>query len=245
MSVEGANRAAAGRIAKTMRSAGDFAPLVGTEDEEGKEPLAVLLRPTSGSKVLVVSSGHRVSVTSAVTLTAAVCRHSIPEPVRQADLKSRSTVLAWFAGTSVEELTAPELRAARRASCRGVGPRGSGASDEGSAAGSGASSRGTVVAQGQTPAKRPRGGKGDALQKQPKMVWRAKVAACPDGAGPEPGAGSVDDGVELSEPLRAQEGQSSSGIADFASSDKAARGGEASLAVRLLRLLGGMCCVRC
>merc|ERR1712151_592283 len=67
--------------------------------------LAALLRPTSGhSPPLVVSPGHRISLQTAAALTAAVCRHSVAEPIRQADLRSRRAVRSWLAGTELSTI---------------------------------------------------------------------------------------------------------------------------------------------
>ena len=46
--------------------------------------------PAAGQfKPVVVSVGHGVSLSSAVALVWRTCKHRIPEPVRQADLRSR------------------------------------------------------------------------------------------------------------------------------------------------------------
>ncbi|BBI30521.1 endonuclease V [Acanthamoeba castellanii medusavirus] len=58
-------------------------PLVGSSGTEW----GVALKSTKGStNPIYVSVGHRVSLASAETLTAACCRHRVPEPIRQADL---------------------------------------------------------------------------------------------------------------------------------------------------------------
>merc|ERR1712066_291728 len=67
-------------------------------------PLAVLLRPTNAKRQVVVSAGHRISLNTAVLLTTSLCKSSIPEPIRQADLRSRAAVWAWFDGTSLAKL---------------------------------------------------------------------------------------------------------------------------------------------
>merc|ERR1712070_859591 len=66
---------------------------------------AALLRLASGKRTVVVSVGHRVSLSTAVVLTASLCKTSIPEPIRQADLRSRKAVRAWFEGTRLMKLT--------------------------------------------------------------------------------------------------------------------------------------------
>jgi len=71
--------------------------------------VAALFRPRMG-KPLVVSPGHRISLETALQLTRAICGTSAPEPVRQADLRSRRAVKAWHAGQEVEYLSNPRLR---------------------------------------------------------------------------------------------------------------------------------------
>ncbi|CAN0359095.1 unnamed protein product, partial [Discosporangium mesarthrocarpum] len=44
-----------------------------------------------------VSVGHRLSLGSCVSLVKAVSRHRVPEPIRQADIRSREVVRAWVA----------------------------------------------------------------------------------------------------------------------------------------------------
>ncbi|CAK9040748.1 Endonuclease V [Durusdinium trenchii] len=79
--------------------------------------VAALFRPRTDpagmGKPLVVSPGHRISLETALQLTRAICGTSAPEPVRQADLRSRRAVKAWHAGqeaTRVEYLSNPRLR---------------------------------------------------------------------------------------------------------------------------------------
>jgi deoxyinosine 3'endonuclease (endonuclease V) len=89
-------------VAEKLQGPGDWAPLVGTKD--GAQPLAALLRLASGKRTVVVSGGHRVSLETAAVLTASLCKTSIPEPIRQADLRSRAAVRAWFTGRSLSKL---------------------------------------------------------------------------------------------------------------------------------------------
>lgn len=44
------------------------------------------------SKPLYVSVGHKISLEAAVRLTRGCCRFRIPEPVRQADIRSRDYI---------------------------------------------------------------------------------------------------------------------------------------------------------
>jgi deoxyinosine 3'endonuclease (endonuclease V) len=93
----------ASQIAETLQEASSWAPLVKDGDTTG-EPLAMLLRPNFGKKTVVVSVGHKVSLNTAVVLTASLCKSTIPEPIRQADLRSRAAVRAWFDGVSLAKL---------------------------------------------------------------------------------------------------------------------------------------------
>jgi len=103
----------ADKIKKTLLAPGQWAPLMkealikegaDKDDDDMEEPLAVLLRPTAAQQTLVVSSGHKICVETAVHLTKRLCLHSIPEPIRQADLRSRDAVRQWLAGKTVDEL---------------------------------------------------------------------------------------------------------------------------------------------
>mmetsp|Transcript_6718 Transcript_6718/g.16669 ORF Transcript_6718/g.16669 Transcript_6718/m.16669 type:complete len:415 (+) Transcript_6718:50-1294(+) len=91
------------KVAKKLEGPCDWAPLAGDDAIVG-DHLAVLLRPSCGKRTLVVSAGHRISLNTAVALTASLCRASIPEPIRQADIQSRAAVRAWFEGTPLRKL---------------------------------------------------------------------------------------------------------------------------------------------
>lgn len=55
--------------------------------------LGVALKATSGStRPLYVSIGHRMTISDAVRFVLHSCLHRIPEPIRQADLRSREIV---------------------------------------------------------------------------------------------------------------------------------------------------------
>ncbi|XP_021889342.1 endonuclease V isoform X2 [Carica papaya] len=50
----------------------------------------VAMRSTQGSlKPIFVSVGHRVSIYTAVVIVKMTCKHRVPEPIRQADIRSR------------------------------------------------------------------------------------------------------------------------------------------------------------
>ena len=93
------NSSTARRLAKTLHQSGDWGPLC---------TVAALLR-TKGSRCLVVSPGHRVCLRTAVTLTSQLCQKALPEPIRQADLRSRQAVRSWYAGVEFDYLVAPRL----------------------------------------------------------------------------------------------------------------------------------------
>lgn len=110
------NSSAARKVAADLNGASEWAPLVGAHvealpDDAEDGPLAVLLRPSHGKKTLVVSTGHRVSLSTAVTLVSTLCLHSIPEPIRQADLRSRAAVKAWFEGAELSLLRLSKQKA--------------------------------------------------------------------------------------------------------------------------------------
>ena len=64
-------------------------------------PLAALVRGVHSRRLLVVSTGHRVALGTAVRLVLALTRHThVPEPVRQADLRGRAHVRALLHASS-------------------------------------------------------------------------------------------------------------------------------------------------
>lgn len=75
---------------ENLHKGGDFVPLVG---DSGKT-WGVALRSTDASQnPVIVSQGHRVSLQTAIDATmACITKFRIPEPIRQADLRSRELV---------------------------------------------------------------------------------------------------------------------------------------------------------
>ncbi|XP_066188373.1 endonuclease V isoform X4 [Sylvia atricapilla] len=71
---------------RSLQRSGEAFPLTGTS---GKVLGMVLRSYNNSSKPLYVSVGHRVSLDTAVRLVRACCRFRIPEPIRQADIRSR------------------------------------------------------------------------------------------------------------------------------------------------------------
>lgn len=78
---------------KQLEKGGDTFPLIG---ETGKV-LGMALRSCDRStNPIYVSIGHRISLETAVWLVVQCCNHRIPEPVRQADIRSREYLRVNF-----------------------------------------------------------------------------------------------------------------------------------------------------
>ncbi|KGL84483.1 Endonuclease V, partial [Tinamus guttatus] len=70
----------------SLKTEGDAFPLTGTSGNV----LGMVLRSCRiSTKPVYVSVGHRVSLETAVRLVKACCKYRIPEPIRQADIRSR------------------------------------------------------------------------------------------------------------------------------------------------------------
>ncbi|XP_042481036.1 endonuclease V [Macadamia integrifolia] len=64
----------------------DLIPLTGNSNYTW----GVAMRSTEGSlKPIFISSGHRVSIDTAVKIVKMTCKYRVPEPIRQADIRSR------------------------------------------------------------------------------------------------------------------------------------------------------------
>lgn len=64
----------------------DFITLTGCS----RKIWGVAMRSTKGSlKPIFISVGHRVSLDTAITIAKMTCKYRVPEPVRQADIRSR------------------------------------------------------------------------------------------------------------------------------------------------------------
>jgi hypothetical protein len=73
-------------VAKSNLQAGDVVPLIGSTGQVW----GAALRSHEGSqKPIFISIGHRISLDTAVAVVRCCCLHRVPEPVRQADLRSR------------------------------------------------------------------------------------------------------------------------------------------------------------
>ncbi|XP_064645988.1 endonuclease V-like [Lineus longissimus] len=76
-----------------LRKGGDTFPLVGSSGRT----LGVALRSNEATKNPVyVSAGHKISLEATVTVVKKCCKHRIPEPVRQADIRSREFLRVNF-----------------------------------------------------------------------------------------------------------------------------------------------------
>jgi len=73
-------------IRSVLQEAGDTFPLEGNSGET--HGMALRSTPSSPNPVYV-SIGHKISLDMAVTISYACCQFRIPEPVRQADIRSR------------------------------------------------------------------------------------------------------------------------------------------------------------
>ncbi|XP_034881727.1 endonuclease V isoform X2 [Mirounga leonina] len=74
---------------RLLRAGGDSFPLIGGS---GTVLGMVLKSHKHSSKPLYISVGHKISLEAAVRLTRGCCRFRIPEPVRQADIRSRDYI---------------------------------------------------------------------------------------------------------------------------------------------------------
>lgn len=77
-------------IRNKLKNKGDFEYLY---ESNGKSIMGAVLRPTSGSKnPIFVSVGHCLCLDTALDIVNSCCDEKIPEPIRQADLRSRQVV---------------------------------------------------------------------------------------------------------------------------------------------------------
>ncbi|XP_072207777.1 endonuclease V [Excalfactoria chinensis] len=74
---------------RSLQKKGDTFPLTGTSGAV----LGMALRGcNSSSKPLYISVGHRICLETAVRLVKSCCKYRIPEPIRQADIRSRAYI---------------------------------------------------------------------------------------------------------------------------------------------------------
>lgn len=92
--VDGLSKDSMRSVSASLERVGQHAELIG----HSGGVWGALLRTTSPAegnfKPVVVSVGHGLSLASAVALVWRTCKHRIPEPVRQADLRSREWLRA-------------------------------------------------------------------------------------------------------------------------------------------------------
>jgi deoxyinosine 3'endonuclease (endonuclease V) len=62
-------------------------------DSQPAVVVGAAVRPLGCSRPIYVSIGHRVSLESAVDIVLKCCKYRIPEPIRQADLRSRQRMM--------------------------------------------------------------------------------------------------------------------------------------------------------
>ncbi|XP_062480346.1 endonuclease V isoform X1 [Pezoporus occidentalis] len=74
---------------RSLQREGDTFPLTGAS---GRLLGMVLRSCSNSSRPLYVSVGHRVCLGTAVRLVQSCCRYRIPEPIRQADIRSREYI---------------------------------------------------------------------------------------------------------------------------------------------------------
>ncbi|XP_014805771.1 PREDICTED: endonuclease V [Calidris pugnax] len=74
---------------RSLQKEGDTFPLTGTS---GRARGMALRSSNNSSRPLYISVGHRVCLETAVRLVKSCCRYRIPEPIRQADIRSREYI---------------------------------------------------------------------------------------------------------------------------------------------------------
>nr|XP_033817450.1 endonuclease V isoform X3 [Geotrypetes seraphini] len=78
---------------RNLQTGGDTFPLV----ESSGKVLGMALRSCDKStKPIYISVGHKMSLESAVRLIHSCCRYRVPEPIRQADIRSRAYIRQNF-----------------------------------------------------------------------------------------------------------------------------------------------------
>ncbi|KAF7225413.1 endonuclease V [Nothobranchius furzeri] len=79
-----------------LQTGGESFPLISAS---GKVLGKALRSCDKSSKPVYVSVGHRISLDTAVRLTHSCCRYRVPEPIRQADVRSREYLRVHFPAT--------------------------------------------------------------------------------------------------------------------------------------------------
>ncbi|KAL0489008.1 endonuclease V [Acrasis kona] len=81
-----------------LHQGGDSFKIVG---DSGNIHGAILRSTTDSTKPIYVSIGHNVSLETSLDIVKAVCINRIPEPIRQADLRSRDVVRKALNNSSI------------------------------------------------------------------------------------------------------------------------------------------------
>eukprot|EP01088_Endostelium_zonatum_P013636 TRINITY_DN2834_c0_g1_i1.p1 TRINITY_DN2834_c0_g1~~TRINITY_DN2834_c0_g1_i1.p1 ORF type:complete len:283 (+),score=47.54 TRINITY_DN2834_c0_g1_i1:82-849(+) len=76
-------------FADNCKKGGDWVPITGKSNNVWG---AAFRSHDDSTKPIFVSIGHRISLETAVNITKACCEYRVPEPVRQADLRSRDFI---------------------------------------------------------------------------------------------------------------------------------------------------------
>jgi len=79
-----------GRIGRPPKKAGDW-----TDVRVDSETMGAALRSGRSRRLIYVSIGHRISLSTAIRTTKQLCRTRIPEPLRRADLLSKNEKRKW------------------------------------------------------------------------------------------------------------------------------------------------------
>ncbi|KAF4135871.1 Endonuclease V [Phytophthora infestans] len=79
-------------MAKAREDGSDLVKLTG---ESGKERGAALCGTTGVKNPVYVSVGHMLSLDASVAIAQACSQYRVPEPIRQADLRSREVIRKW------------------------------------------------------------------------------------------------------------------------------------------------------
>ncbi|KAM9317007.1 endonuclease V [Gastrophryne carolinensis] len=90
--------------AKQLQNGGDFFHLLGSS---GNILGAALKSCTKSSKPIYVSVGHKISLEAAVRLVHSCCKYRVPEPTRQADIRSREFCVKMAGDERKEPLELP------------------------------------------------------------------------------------------------------------------------------------------
>lgn len=106
---------------RLLRAGGDSFPL---RSRSGAVLGRALRSHDRSTKPLYVSVGHKMSLEAAVRLTHSCCRFRVPEPVRQADIRSRDYIRRTLGGPRPPAPRPPAPGQERKAQRPKVWPKG-------------------------------------------------------------------------------------------------------------------------